>query len=117
MFEETQDHLEAITICEKRLKVTYHYENGDTQSKTFLGRFRIGRNSGCEFQIRDENVSRNHAELYPGKKDHWIIRDIGSTNGIRIDGVLVAQEADLPQKAQVTLGKSSAYLEIEHING
>ncbi len=45
----------------------------------------IGRSVGCDYVLNDPTVSRWHAELIRGDEG-WIVRDMGSTNGTRVNG-------------------------------
>ncbi len=45
----------------------------------------IGRSRDCEVVLEDTGVSRRHAELRPGA-DGWVVSDLGSTNGVRVNG-------------------------------
>jgi hypothetical protein len=45
----------------------------------------IGRSRECDIVLGDSNVSRHHAELRPAG-DGWAITDLGSTNGVRVNG-------------------------------
>jgi FHA domain-containing protein len=45
----------------------------------------IGRSRECDIVLSDSNVSRRHAELRPAG-DGWTITDLGSTNGVRVNG-------------------------------
>lgn len=45
----------------------------------------IGRSVGCDLTLGDSTVSRWHAELIRDG-DRWIVRDMGSTNGTRVNG-------------------------------
>jgi len=52
--------------------------------------YRIGRAPDCELCVDHFSVSRFHAELR-GTKTGWALHDIGSKNGLRVDGHLVRQ--------------------------
>lgn len=46
----------------------------------------IGRSRDCEIVLADENVSRHHARITQTGGSGWTIRDLGSTNGLRVNG-------------------------------
>jgi hypothetical protein len=64
----------------------------------------IGRSHGCDIVLIDPSISRCHADL---RRDggQWILRDLQSTNGIAVNGRMVA-EARLAPGDQITLGRS-----------
>src|SRR3954452_5007415 len=62
----------------------------------------IGRSRDCDIQLDDPNTSRRHAEVRL-EGDHWVVADLGSTNGIKVNGSRVA-EAELQPGDEVTLG-------------
>ena len=45
----------------------------------------IGRSRDCDIVLADANVSRRHAEIRPAG-DGWAITDLGSTNGVAVNG-------------------------------
>jgi FHA domain/Domain of unknown function (DUF1707) len=47
--------------------------------------FSIGRSGGCDLTIADMTVSRVHATL-ERTVDGWLLTDLGSTNGTRVNG-------------------------------
>jgi pSer/pThr/pTyr-binding forkhead associated (FHA) protein len=51
----------------------------------------IGRNSACDYQVKEDSVSSRHARLrfHHGQ---WWLEDVGSTNGTALNGV----KLDLP---------------------
>jgi hypothetical protein len=46
----------------------------------------IGRSRDCDIVLQDSNVSRRHAEIRPGAQGRWTVADLGSTNGVRVNG-------------------------------
>ncbi|HEX6255324.1 MAG TPA: DUF3662 and FHA domain-containing protein [Euzebyales bacterium] len=51
----------------------------------------IGRMPGCDVQLDDPSVSRRHARISRGDQG-WLIEDLGSTNGIMVNGTTVDRE-------------------------
>jgi hypothetical protein len=76
-------------------------------TKTIL----IGRHRDNDFQLRDNCVSRRHAEVhFDGER--WWVRDLGSANGTYLDGLRI-QNAPLPERAELELGKGGPVLSLE----
>ncbi len=65
----------------------------------------IGRHQECDIQIPSRKISRRHC-LLAQVNDHIVVRDLGSTNGIRINGVKVL-EGDLHTNDELTIGNMS----------
>jgi Domain of unknown function (DUF1707)/Inner membrane component of T3SS, cytoplasmic domain len=53
-------------------------------------RYTIGRTRDCDLCLTDLSVSRLHAELVRGE-DGWLLNDLGSHNGTRLNGWLVRE--------------------------
>lgn len=51
----------------------------------------IGRMPGCDVQLDDPSVSRRHARISQASNG-WLIEDLGSTNGIMVNGASVDRE-------------------------
>ena len=49
------------------------------------GRFTIGREHACDMRLTDMTVSRWHASLQR-EDGEWLLSDLGSTNGTRLNG-------------------------------
>jgi pSer/pThr/pTyr-binding forkhead associated (FHA) protein len=62
----------------------------------------IGRADDCDIQINVGSISRHHAAIEPDEDD-WIIRDLGSTHGVKIDDQRVPQ-ATIRDGLQVVIG-------------
>jgi len=71
----------------------------------------VGRSRGCDLVIDDPNVSRRHAELRR-EGERWVVADLGSTNGIKVNGQRVS-EAALDAGDEITLGLSRLTFELE----
>jgi pSer/pThr/pTyr-binding forkhead associated (FHA) protein len=63
----------------------------------------IGREPGNTIQLTEQNVSRQHARLTPGP-DGWVIEDLDSYNGVRVNGVLIQGSVTLNEGDVVQIG-------------
>lgn len=63
----------------------------------------VGRRESCDICLRFPNISGQHAELC-FRKGYWYIKDLNSTNGVKVNGIRVQQKM-LHPKDQVTIGK------------
>jgi pSer/pThr/pTyr-binding forkhead associated (FHA) protein len=57
--------------------------------------FTVGRRPDRDLVLDDDRVSRQHATLLPAGRG-WAVRDDGSSNGTRLNGHKVAQQAEVP---------------------
>ncbi len=62
----------------------------------------VGRHQECDIQIPSRKISRRHCCIAL-ISDHLVIRDLGSTNGIRINGIKVV-EGNLQPNDELTIG-------------
>src|ERR1035438_9485637 len=62
----------------------------------------IGRHQECDIQIPSRKISRRHCCIAL-VTDHLVVRDLGSTNGIRINGIKVV-EGNLQPNDELTIG-------------
>jgi adenylate cyclase len=65
----------------------------------------IGRRETCDIPLRHPNVSGMHCELR-FRKGFWWIRDLGSTNGIKVNGIRVLEKLLHPSDT-ITIAKRS----------
>lgn len=82
----------------------------DGTHETFTARFTVGRGVDCDIRIDSPLASRTHAECAP---DHgsWWIKDLGSTNGLFIDGARV-ESAEIAASCMVQIGKDGPKLQV-----
>jgi hypothetical protein len=66
-------------------------------------RFVIGRTSECDLCLADLSVSRRHAELIR-VQDGWLLTDLGSHNGTRLNGWLVREPVPVRAGDRVEFG-------------
>src|SRR5947199_3014995 len=64
----------------------------------------FGRHQECDVQLNSRKVSRRHCCIAQ-VEDYLVIRDLGSTNGIRINGQRVL-EGRLKASDELTIGAS-----------
>jgi hypothetical protein len=69
----------------------------------------IGRRPESTIVLADPNVSRNHAEIRPHGTT-WVVVDLGSTNGSRVNGVRVSSQ-DLHDGDDLSFGSTHAKFE------
>jgi len=72
----------------------------------------IGRSRDCDCVIEDQNVSRRHAELRRNSSGDWQIVDLGSTNGVKVNGRRV-DTSRLSPGDDVSLGTVAFVFDIE----
>ncbi len=69
----------------------------------------FGRHQECDIQLGSRKVSRRHCCLAQ-VNDYVVVRDLGSTNGIRINGVRV-HEGSLKPGDELTIGNQRFQLQ------
>ncbi len=71
----------------------------------------IGRGEDCTVTLSDTGASRQHAEiLWDGQRA--VLRDLGSTNGTKVDGIKVAT-AELQNDAVISIGRTRLIYRLE----
>ena len=71
----------------------------------------IGRSRDCDVVIEDAGVSRRHAEIRP-VGGGWEIEDLGSTNGVVVNGIAIRGAQELSPGDRIELGSTEAVFEI-----
>jgi len=66
-------------------------------------RFTIGRTRDCDLCLTDLSVSRTHA-LLVRREDGWVLSDLGSHNGTRLNGWLVREPVPVHAGDRVEFG-------------
>ena len=69
----------------------------------------VGRHADCDVVLSDPNASRRHCEVRP-VGDGFVLADLGSTNGTKLNGSRVAEEP-LHHGDVIVIGHSSLLFE------
>lgn len=70
----------------------------------------IGRSSSCEIVLEDPNASRRHASVTHGANG-WQVEDLGSTNGVKVNGRQVTGAHGLRSGDRIELGHTELVFE------
>ncbi len=90
-------------------------ELSDGQSFTHelaSGRAVLGRASTADVTLREDGVSREHAQVLAQDGALWI-EDLGSTNGTRVNGKIIAGRTQLADGDQIAIGRALATVQVD----
>ena len=94
----------------RRVAATTAESHGSFRRVPFrAGTLRIGRAPDNDVVLEEPNVSWHHAELRPG--DPATLVDLGSRNGVRMNGQMVRGQEALPPGAVAGVGPFSLHLD------
>jgi hypothetical protein len=71
----------------------------------------VGRSRECAIVLEDSGISRRHAEIRP-TPDGWEIEDLGSTNGVLVNGMQVRGREPLRDGDRIEFGSTDAVFEL-----
>ena len=71
----------------------------------------IGRSRECDIVLDDAGISRRHAEIRPAREG-WTVADLGSTNGVRLNGRALRGAQPLQAGDRVELGSTEIVFEL-----
>jgi hypothetical protein len=84
-------------------------DNG-TRFELANDKYSIGRQTTCDIVIADHNVSRVHAEIKV-VQGSWKIDDRGSTNGTRVNGIVIVEPTPLASGDVIAFGAVNIHFE------
>jgi hypothetical protein len=73
----------------------------------------IGRSRDCDVVLADPNVSRRHAEVRPDGNGRWQVRDLGSTNGVKVNGRRIDGATPIESGDRLALGTADVRFVLE----
>ena len=100
---------------EPGLKIKFRIEtNGNETEKTVTVRNKItlGRGADCDVQINDKSVSKHHLEISL-EPDGLYMKDLGSSNGTKVNGTSATGSVSLRTNDILELGYSKVTIEIQ----
>jgi pSer/pThr/pTyr-binding forkhead associated (FHA) protein len=65
----------------------------------------IGRADDATLVLTDDYASTRHARLFP-QDEHWLVEDLGSTNGTYLDRQKVTEPTPVPIGVPIRIGKT-----------
>lgn len=71
----------------------------------------VGRSRDCEIVLDDVGISRRHAQLSPSR-DGWTVEDLGSTNGVAVNGRDIRGAQPLHPGDRIELGSTEVVFEL-----
>jgi pSer/pThr/pTyr-binding forkhead associated (FHA) protein len=89
------------------MKHSLRYNNQDIDLPP--GEFVIGRAANCQLSLDDPLVSRNHATLTV-TPESVVLADLGSRNGVRVNGDRIEGKRNLTHGDQVSIGSQDLVL-------
>jgi pSer/pThr/pTyr-binding forkhead associated (FHA) protein len=83
------------------LKHVLRYRHHDIELSE--GKFVIGRAASCQLSLDDPLVSRHHAQLTV-ENEQVTVEDLGSRNGVKVNGELISSRYLVKDKDQIVIG-------------
>ena len=71
----------------------------------------LGRLPECELAVADAGVSRRHAEVRREADKSWVVSDLGSTNGTKVNGLRISAAHQLEDGDEITVGSTTVRFE------
>lgn len=92
------------------LELIYPLSNGYLKTIFLKNSSVIGRQQGCDVQIEDPRVSREHLKVYP-EADQWLVEDLGGRNGSYVDG-RPFQKIAITDQTTIELGRGGPTVQL-----
>jgi diguanylate cyclase (GGDEF)-like protein len=90
------------------IQVSAGAEQGRILSLFQYNHVTVGRGKDCELVVHDPSCSRRHAEIYITEGNNAEIKDLGSTNGTKVNGKRIKRETlKLTDGDRIQLGDST----------
>jgi serine/threonine protein kinase len=77
----------------------------------------LGQAEDCAVRVLDASVSRHHARLTISDDGAMLLEDLGSTNGVFVDGTRISQPVSLLPNQTFTLGTADVLVQQRNVAG
>jgi pSer/pThr/pTyr-binding forkhead associated (FHA) protein/tetratricopeptide (TPR) repeat protein len=85
--------------------------DGSETCAELSGELTVGREAGNDLVVADKGVSRQHCRFFLDEQGTAFVEDLGSANGVYVDGQRIEQATELRPEAEVQIGGATARLE------
>jgi pSer/pThr/pTyr-binding forkhead associated (FHA) protein/tetratricopeptide (TPR) repeat protein len=85
--------------------------DGSETSAELSGELTVGREAGNDLVVADKGVSRQHCRFFLDAQGTAFVEDLGSANGVFVDGQRIEQATELLPEAEVQIGGATVRLE------
>ncbi|MEE2903390.1 MAG: FHA domain-containing protein [Myxococcota bacterium] len=93
-----------MSASPSNVKIIIHAPNGDTRELNLTSvPIVIGRDESADIRVNDKKVSRRHVSFRLSDGDVHV-DDLGSVNGVKLDGQKIEGSAVLPANGEVSFG-------------
>ncbi len=99
--ERIQEPLREITATAKPAVLAVEGKRVPLETNEYV----LGRSRDCAVVVNDPNVSRHHAAI-DAVDSGWVLRDLGSTNGVSVNGQRVVDQVALVDRDLISLGST-----------
>lgn len=82
----------------------------DNQTVELESELSVGRTNLNDVILNDQGVSRKHCRFFVGDDEQIYIEDLGSANGVQVDGVSISQATVVTLANEVCIGKTKVRL-------
>ncbi|MBS1984522.1 MAG: GGDEF domain-containing protein [Bdellovibrionales bacterium] len=104
---EVRGNTKAIGQLLPILQVSSGADQGRILSLAQFPRITIGRSKDATLVLYDPSCSRNHAEVFLGPDNNSWIKDMGSTNGSKVNGEKLSAPKQLADGDRIQLGDNT----------
>ncbi|MBI5542785.1 MAG: FHA domain-containing protein, partial [Deltaproteobacteria bacterium] len=78
--------------------------DGKEQRKDLAGELAVGRDASNDVVLTDQGVSRRHCRFYADDQGTIWVEDLGSANGVLVDGQRIGEATEVPEGVEVVVG-------------